>query len=145
MKKKLIALLQKQIDKLDQEDFDLEAWKSATSSVLARVFGEKDHRIASINDLRIDYSSWALRDSNSSYQPLVTNKKKGKAILETAIEELEIFGTPTKLADQLENFFAEEDIKILLSESKASQKKKLLDKLKKEDLKNLLLKLVSTS
>ncbi|MEQ8470222.1 MAG: hypothetical protein RIC35_03515 [Marinoscillum sp.] len=143
MTKKLINLLQLQIDKLEAEDFDLEAWKSSTVSVLTRVFGEKDPRIKQINELKIDYSSWALRDSNSHYKPVETNKRKGKEILSTAISEVELFGLHVKMEAVLARHFDEGQIKILLSES--GDKQKLVQQLKKKDLELLVLELINSN
>ncbi len=39
---KEIELLQKQIDRLSDENFDLQGWKSSTAILLTRIFG-KDH------------------------------------------------------------------------------------------------------
>lgn len=96
MEKAFIKLLQKRIDKLSNEDFDLDAWKSGTISVLERVFGEQDPRIRKIEDLKVDYSSWALRDATSKYNPVETCKKKGMEILQTFIEEIELLGVRDK-------------------------------------------------
>lgn len=141
MKKQVIKLLEKQIEKLEQPDFDLEAWKSATIAVLSRIFGESDGKVKQITDLKIDYSSWALRDSNAKYKPVETCKKKGHAILEAAIDEIETFGIPTKEhPDFLSKFFDPEELKILLSES--GDHSKVISKLKKKDLEKLVLKLI---
>ncbi|MFK7953996.1 MAG: hypothetical protein AB8B73_14205, partial [Ekhidna sp.] len=94
MKSQYIKLLKKQIEKLESEDFDLEAWKSSSISVISRVFGKGDVRSEQIEKLKIDYSSWALRDSNANYKPVESAKRMGKEILQTAIEEIELFGAP---------------------------------------------------
>ncbi len=90
MKKKQIVLLQKQIDKLSAEDFDLEAWKVSTQLLLTKIFGNYDEMTITIRDLKIDYSSTMLRDSNSNYHPVETCMRKGREILELAIAELEL-------------------------------------------------------
>lgn len=140
MKKKTIKLLEKQIEKLEAKDFDLEAWKGSSESVLTRIFGKDDPRIEQIQTLRIDYSSWALRDSNASYKPIESNKRKGKEILETAIEEIELYGMPSSRSTILGEFFNENEIKILLSES--DEKRAIIRSLKKEELQKLILKLL---
>ncbi|MEQ8583859.1 MAG: hypothetical protein RIC30_16215 [Marinoscillum sp.] len=143
MKTKYIQLLKSQVEKLDVSDFDLEAWKSSAISALERVFGKSDSRIAHIEGLKIDYSSWALRDSNSQYKPVESCKRKGKEIFNSAIEELEIFGMPTGKESILEVYFGPEDLKILLSES--DKKKEVIKKLKKEELLLLTLRLIEGS
>lgn len=144
MDKNFIKLLTNQIHKLELEDFDLEAWKSSTVSVLSRVFGKSDPRIGQIEGLKIDYSSWALRDSNSKYKPIESCKRKGKEILVTAIEEIETFGIDQPKHELFpKDFLKEEEIEILLSGSNKTKKLKILKKLKKEDLQDLLLQLLS--
>ena len=90
MKKQHIQLLNKQIDKLNAADFDLEAWKVATQLLLGQLFGKYDEKTITIRDLKIDYSSTMLRDSNSNYQPMETCKRKGRAVLELAIDQLNV-------------------------------------------------------
>lgn len=139
MKAQYIKLLKKQIDKLDKDDFDLEAWKSSAIAVLSRVFGKEDERSEQIDQLKIDYSSWALRDSNANYKPVETAKLKGKEIINTAIEEIEIFGEPQNhSSDVLGKEFA-----IEIQNMSESQRKKHFDGMKKEKLVELLMKLTS--
>jgi hypothetical protein len=90
MSEKNISLLRKRIEKLDDKEFDLEAWKEATMMVLGRIFGETDSSLKQIDNLKIDYSSWALRDATSKYNPAETCKKKGREILSSLIDELEV-------------------------------------------------------
>ncbi len=139
MKAQYIKLLKKQIEKLESESFDLEAWKTSAITVLDRIFGMGDTRARQIEDLKIDYSSWMLRDSNSKYKPIETAKLKGKEILNTAIEEIEIFGAPENhSSDVLGKEFAKE----ILSMSEA-ERKKHFNGMKKEQLVELLMKLTS--
>jgi hypothetical protein len=139
MKSQYIKLLKKQITKLEDEKFDLEAWKSSAIAVLSRVFGKDDHRAEQIENLKIDYSSWALRDSNANYKPVETAKLKGKEILNTAVEEIEIFGEPTNHSnDVLGNEFAKE-----LQEMSEYDRKKHFNGMTKGKLVELLMKLTS--
>ena len=139
MKAQYIKLLKKQITKLEENTFDLEAWKSSAISVLSRVFGKDDPRTHQIEELKIDYSSWALRDSNANYKPVETAKLKGREILNTAIEEIEIFGDPSNHSnDVLGKEFAKE-----LHGMSESERKKHFDGMKKEKLVELLMKLTS--
>ena len=84
-----VKILRKRIAKLDVDDFDLEAWKEVTMSVLTKVLQAEDYRLRRIDELKVDYGSWALRDATSSYNPLATAKKKGRELLESIVEELE--------------------------------------------------------
>ena len=126
MKNPHIALLKKQIKKLDATDFDLEAWKLSTQLLLNQIFGNFDPKTLAIRDLKIDYSSTMLRDSNADYRPLDTCKKKGREVLELAIDELEMAILP------------ESELRQLID---AGDKEGLLDylkKQKKEELINLI-------
>ena len=90
--KKALLLLDKQINKLDEEPFDLEAWKSGAQSLITLLLGAGHQGIGQIQALKVDYSSWALRDATSRYNPLITCKLMGKEILENAKAEIELYG-----------------------------------------------------
>ncbi|WP_436514425.1 hypothetical protein [Ekhidna sp. To15] len=137
-KTEYIKLLKKQISKLEEDTFNLEAWKTSAITVLHRIFGESDPRAKQIDNLKIDYSSWALRDSNSNYKPVETAKLKGKEVLNTAIDEIEIFGAPESHAmDVLGQDFVKK-----LQEMSESQRKKHFNDMKKSELVQLLMKLM---
>lgn len=139
MKSQYIKLLKKQISKLEGDRFDLEAWKTSAITVLHRIFGQNDPRAKQIEQLKIDYSSWALRDSNSHYKPIETAKLKGKEILNTAIDEIEIFGASENHAsDVLGKEFAKE-----LQSMSDKERQKHFDGMKKEKLVELLMKVTS--
>lgn len=137
MKSQYIKLLKKQISKLEEESFDLEAWKTSTITVLERIFGENDPRAKQIDNLKIDYSSWALRDSSAKYKPVETAKLKGKEVLNTAIDEIEIFGTPeTPTANASGDGFVKK-----LQNMGETERKKHFEGMKKRELVELLMKL----
>ncbi|MDH5400464.1 MAG: hypothetical protein OEX02_20080 [Cyclobacteriaceae bacterium] len=93
MIEKYKQLLQKQIEKLDKPDFDFEAWKGATLVILERIFGKNDLKLKQLEGLRVEYgNSWSMRAVTGSFDPLSSAKKQGMAIVEVAIDELEIFG-----------------------------------------------------
>ncbi len=85
-----IRLLKKEQDKINDPTFDLEAWKANSATLFSRIFGKQDERIQALNDLKIDYGSWALRDASAKYNPLATCKKKALGIMEMSIQELEM-------------------------------------------------------
>ncbi|MEM6830162.1 MAG: hypothetical protein AAGA66_00675 [Bacteroidota bacterium] len=136
MNAQYIQLLTRQIEKLENEDFDLEAWKTGSVAVVQRIFGETDPRAKQIDQLKIDYSSWALRDSNAHYKPIETAKRKGKEVLLTAIEEIELFGASNQSSD-----IQEADVAKELKEMPEKERKKHFNGLKKEKLVELLMKL----
>lgn len=137
MKSQYIKLLKKQIEKLELEDFDLEAWKSSSISVISRVFGKEDVRAEQIEKLKIDYSSWTLRDSNANYKPVESAKRMGKEILQTAIEEIEIFGAPESHSSDV---LGKELVKDLQAMS-GTERKKHFQGMKKDKLVELVMKL----
>jgi len=139
MKSQYIKLLQKQISKLEEDSFDLEAWKTSAITVLHRIFGEADPRAKQIENLKIDYSSWALRDSSSNYKPVETAKLKGKEIMNTAIDEIEIFGAPENHATEMLG----QDFAKKLQSMNDSERKKHFKGMKKGELVELLMKLTS--
>ncbi len=140
MEKQLIKILEKQLEKLEDTDFDLEAWKSSASSALDKVYGKENDRSAEIQSLKIDYSSWALRDSNSKYKPKESTKKRGKEIIQSVIDEIKVFGVPQTKGELLSEYFSKSDVKKLLSDE--SGKPKIIKKLKKEEMIELIEKLI---
>ncbi len=127
MADKEVAMLQKQIAKLDDKDFDLEAWKILTISILERIFGVNSHKIEQLKQLKYDFSSWALRD-NSGTQGSI--KKKSRVILEAAINELENFGLPQPPDADFENSKTPKLLEVFENELKGFQFKKLQEILK---------------
>jgi len=122
-------MLANQKAKIDQEDFDLEAWKSTASALIARIFGNDDPRIKIINDLKIDYGSWALRDASSKYDPVTTCKKKAHDLMEMAAEEIETGEgetLPSLVESSLADYLTGNQIKSLkeITESDFDEKKK---------------------
>lgn len=126
MKNPHLPLLKKQLKKLDAPDFDLEAWKVSCLLQFEQLFGKFDPKTQAIRELKIDYTSTALRDAGANYQPLETSKKKGREILELAIDQLEMPMLP------------ESDLKKLLDAGDKDAIMAYLKKQKKEDLVDLL-------
>jgi len=90
MTEKQIELIMKQLLKLDSNDFDLSGWKSSTSVILSRIFGDSYQGIKAIENIR--YSSGGV--GSVHWDNLASCKKQGKDILEACIAELETFGQP---------------------------------------------------
>ncbi|MEQ9466902.1 MAG: hypothetical protein RLN88_05785 [Ekhidna sp.] len=139
MKSQYIKLLKKQISKLDEENFDLEAWKTSAIAVIQRIFGENDPRAKQVDSLKIDYSSWALRDSSSNYKPVESAKLKGREIMNSAVDEIEIFGAPENHAAEILG----QDFAKKLQDMNDSERKKHFEGMKKGELVELLMKLTS--
>ncbi len=139
--KKKAELIKRQIDKLDKEPFDLDAWKSSAHAIIKRIFGDFDPRLKQIEGLRIDYSSWALRDSNSKYKPIESSKNVGREIMQSALEEIEVFGIEDS-DNSIEKYFDADTYKKLQNPGIAKDEKlKLIKKIKKADLEQIVLSL----
>ena len=139
--KKYAELIKKQISKLDNEHFDLDAWKSSAYAVIKRIFGDFDPRLKQIEGLRIDYSSWTLRDSSAKYKPIESSKNIGREIMQSALEEIEVFGMDGESND-FEKFLDEGTLQKLQDpKSSPEAKMKIIKKLKKSDLEKIVLSL----
>jgi len=121
MKEQEIKMLQKQMSKLQSDDFDLEAWKTGAIIILERIFGPDNQKIAQLGKIKYDQSSWALREAKGSKNLMETCKKQGKEILEIAIDELRHFGLPQEVADAQAAPFKGVIVKALENELKISQ------------------------
>ncbi len=119
--KKEIELIQEQIDKLEEKQFDLEAWKSYTTVLLGRIFGDKNQKIKQIERIKYNFGSWSLRDTSGKEATLESCRKKGKEILEAAIHELENFGLPVEQHPEDELVDIDSIIEALEDELKGSQ------------------------
>ena len=134
MAKKEIEILEKQIERLEIKDFDLEAWKKYTIVMLARIFGDTSEKIRQIESIEYDYSSWALRDTSGSSSYLESCKKLGRKILEASVDELKTFGMPDRSGE--DNRFFRIIIDALQDELKGATFRELKDvilKTKKQD------------
>ncbi|WP_339784300.1 MAG: hypothetical protein ACMVP2_10900 [Imperialibacter sp.] len=148
-KKKLIAVFKKLEGKLNEKEFDLEAWKASAVSLFSRTFGASDPKIKQIQDLKIDYSSWALRDAPSTYHPLESCKNLGREVVLSAIDEIELFGLPEQkdLRKLLGEVYLEAEVKQIVAlagvEKKEAELKKLLEKAGNQKNVALIMKLLS--
>lgn len=124
--KKEIKLLQKQIDKLGADDFDLEAWKSGAIIILERLFGADNQKIRQIEKTKYDQSSWALREAKGSKNMMETCKKQCREILNISIDELEHFGLPDDVTEAQAAPFKTIIVQALESELKIAQYKEVV-------------------
>jgi len=146
-KTNIIKLLEKQIEKLNEKEFDLTAWKNYSELLLEKIFGKDNPKIKAIDNIKYDQGSWVLRDETGYTNSIEACKKLGKEIIEEAIMELEAFG-PSEAGEELISIeiiiAALEDeltgsqfreLKKILSEDKPSRDKKklLMTKLKSYD------------
>jgi hypothetical protein len=99
--KKSITVLQDQIAKLEEKEFDLNAWKNFTVLLLERIFGQNNKKIAAIEKIKYDQGSWVLRDETGYTNSIEACKKLGREVLEESIVELETFGLPEESPDTI--------------------------------------------
>ena len=91
---KEIKLLEQQLEKLNDKDFDLDAWKQYMVVLLSRIFGDNSTKINQIEKIEYDFSSWALRDTTGKSEYMETCRKLGREVLQASIDELKTFGLP---------------------------------------------------
>jgi len=123
--KKAILLLKSRIEKLQAENFDLEAWKAGTKIMIARVFGPDSQKAREIEKIKYEQSSWALRDAKGSEKMIDSCKRRGEEILQVAIEELEYFSLPDNKLDKHQENLQRIVLGALEKELKIAQMKEL--------------------
>ncbi len=122
MAEKEIALLKKQIARLDEKNFDLEAWKNHTIIFMERIFGKDSTKIKMIKELHYDYSSWSLRDTAAAGKTKDKDPVRMQAdeIMWATVAELENLGLP-------ENKKEKEKINELLQDELTGKKVKEIE------------------
>lgn len=65
-----ITLLQDRLRKLEQKSFDWSAWKKGTLLVIKNIFGEESYYYKQFSSVDYEYSSWSLRDTSGSGDPV---------------------------------------------------------------------------
>lgn len=81
------ALLNKQLNQLEDKKFDLSSWKKATALVVSSCFGSNSAQAAAIEKINYTYSSWTLRDESGTVDSV---KTACKTTLTTIITEYKI-------------------------------------------------------
>jgi len=154
MADKEISLLKEQMERLNEKQFDLDAWKNQTIIFLERIFGKESSKVKLIRELHYDYSSWNLRDTTGAGQAKDPLRFQAKGILAATIEELEKLGLPEDkkesgrlhelLLDELTGKQMKEIETILHSDMADRQERiaKILDLLEKENLTHMLARLL---
>ncbi len=126
MVNKEIKLLESQIENLDAANFDFEAWKKYSILILSRIFGGDSDKIKQLQEIDFEFTSWSLRDAsgNESYEE--GSKRLAKEIVQSAIDELHIYGMPVNNNENSKSDTLLSDIlNIITDEFKGSQVKKL--------------------
>lgn len=97
----IIQLIEKQKNKLNDPAFDLELWKVTSLHLMDRIYGKGSEKAAFIKQLKIDFSSWSLRDSSGKNTGIEACKKQALEILNSTIDEITILGIPEKPVSNL--------------------------------------------
>jgi hypothetical protein len=156
MAEKEIALLKEQLARLEEKKFDFDAWKNHTLIFLERIFGKENSKLSLIKELHYDYSSWNLRDTAAAGKTKDKDpiKMRAREILIATITELESLGLPQSklesekvwllLKDELTGKQVKAIDSILQSDdaNKTESIGKILENLEKENLANLIAKLI---
>ena len=130
MLEKQIELLRKQIDKLNDKNFDLQAWKKHTIILLEGIFGGDSQKVKQIENIEYEYNSWSLRDTTGFSAYLDSCKKLGREVLEASVEQLEMQGVPTGNKDEEGKIKVSIVLDALDDELKGSQYRALLNLLR---------------
>ena len=141
MKAAHIELLKKRIEGLAEKDFDLESWKSGTELLLTRIFGKGNAYTNEIKDLKVDYSSWSLRDATSDYNPKESCKRSSNEILEIAVAELQLLADQGKAMQNITGILEDKSGK--LEQAIASKNEKAILTLLNKENKDLLTRLLA--
>lgn len=144
MKTEYIKLLKNRIDGLAEKDFDLEVWRSGTALLLTNIFGNGNSYSNEIEDLKVDYSSWSLRDATSDYNPKETCKRRGREILEIALAELHKLPNQKNALQTINSILQDKSGKLEIAIANKDEKAilSLLKKENKDHLTRLLAKLL---
>lgn len=104
MNEKYILLLKKQLEEVEkigtnqstinERSYGVEAWKSATISILETIFGQKSKKIEEVE--KIELKSQVTYNGPTKYY-VETVKERARAILNACISELEILGNPSQI------------------------------------------------
>ncbi|WP_313578765.1 hypothetical protein [Chishuiella sp.] len=104
MNDKYILLLKRQLEEVEkigtnestvnERSYGVEAWKSATISILETIFGQKSKKIEEIE--KIELKSRVSLNGPTIYY-VQTVKERARAILNACITELEILGNPNQI------------------------------------------------
>jgi hypothetical protein len=143
-----LSLLLDRKAKLDHKPFDWAAWKKGTLLVLKVAFGEESPYFKQLNEIEYEYSSWSLRDTSGSSDPVkpsceelldicildIQNQDNKADSHKEKISELFFKYLPAKtnkkiaqtISSDLSAFQIEEKINTLLKDVDASVTKRLL-------------------
>jgi len=150
-KKKLMHSFKRLEERIGDKDFDLDVWKTAALSHLTRIFGPEHPKVKQLEAIKIDYSSWALRDAPASYHPLESCRRMAREVILSAADEIEIFGVPEQsmAKDLFGSVYSEQEMEAIAAlagkAERETELKKILDKAGKEKSVQLILTLLRSN
>lgn len=103
-----IGLITDRLKKLNSKPFDWVAWKKGTLLVIKSIFGEESAYFNQLNNTDYEYSSWSLRDTSGSGDPV---KSSCAELLEICLIDLQsrqqhkTQSASEKITKVLENYF----------------------------------------
>jgi len=97
---KELQLLYNRLKKIEERNFDLNSWKVGTIAVLDTVLGPENHKRKLIESIDYQNNSWSLRDTTGDVDSV---KRICADILETIIQEVEVFGVDRKIDEKKDN------------------------------------------
>lgn len=114
METKQIAILNELLTAINQNNFDLDAWKLKANIVLSKIFGSNDPKIKLVENLQYNFSSWTLRDHSGGklHDPV---KTQAKEIIEAALLEIELNSTENPILKEFEKQLTGSQFAILKS------------------------------
>lgn len=135
METKQITILNELLTAINQNNFDLEAWKLKANIVLSKIFGSNDPKLKLVENLQYNFSSWTLRDHSGGKQhdPVKTHAKE---IIEAALLEIELNSTENPVLKEFEKQLTGAQFAILKSIIEQNNRQALNDFLDEIDKKN---------
>lgn len=91
---KIIKILNGQLEKLDDPEFDFNAWKGSTITILDRAFGRDNSHTEQLEKIEISAGGFGIGDAYHSWDNVDECKAQGREIVRMSIVELEEFGLP---------------------------------------------------
>lgn len=147
METKQIVILNELQTALNQNNFDLEAWKFKANIVLGKIFGIDDAKLKMVEKLQYNFSSWTLRDHSGGKQhdPI---KNQAKEIIEAALLEIELNSTENPVLKEFEKNLTGSKFATLKSIKEQNNKQALsnfLDEIDQNSKNDIIINLILNS
>ncbi|MFO8001704.1 MAG: hypothetical protein R6U46_10700 [Marinilabilia sp.] len=136
------ALLEERLKNLDKRNFDWSSWKKGTRLVLEKVFGPDSLYVKELINTEYEYSSWSLRDTAGSEDPVKSSVRELLQICITDVANRQDTGAQSR-PDVDKKTEGREILKQFLNENDFSELKKIAGSdnpamIKEEKVSNLI-------